>query len=227
MEVCQQVYSYSRDHDFVSKSLDIIEECLDQVKSNMNRICLGFNGGKDCTVLLVLVRAVLQNRNLCQSLKSINVSNARDSFTEMEDFVDQCTRDFHLQMIRLPGGIKDALFDLKQKDEEIEAIFMGTRATDVPKDKEVAYFQKTDEGWPEFLRVCPILDWTYHEVWQFLRDLKIPYCSLYDMGYTSIGSVSDTHRNPRLMTPSSSYLPAWQLQDSDDERQGRIQSQSC
>jgi len=59
---------------------------------------------------------------------------------------------------------------------------MGTRRTD-PYSSHLSSFAPTDEGWPQFVRVLPILDWDYPDVWSFLLDLNITYCPLYDKGY--------------------------------------------
>ena len=37
--------------------------------------------------------------------------------------------------------------------------------------------------------INPIIDWTYLDIWQFIREYKIPYCSLYDEGFKRIGCV--------------------------------------
>lgn len=60
----------------------------------------------------------------------------------------------------------------------------------------------THKGYPEFTRLNPIIDWNYEQVWTFLRDFQVPYCSLYDegklsfsQGYTYLGNKNNTTKN--------------------------------
>lgn len=79
-----------------------------------------------------------------------------------------------------------------------------------------------DKGWPKLMRVNPLLDWSYQDVWTFLRSLAVPYCSLYDEGYTSLGNKTNTDKNPALFDKEmQKYKPAYMLTDGDLERNGR------
>lgn len=49
----------------------------------------------------------------------------------------------------------------------------------------------------------------------------VPYCILYDQGYTSLGSTFNTFPNPLLQTLEGTFRPAWQLEDGSSERAGR------
>ncbi|KAL3531982.1 hypothetical protein ACH5RR_005503, partial [Cinchona calisaya] len=65
------------------------------------------------------------------------------------------------------------------------------------------------------------------DVWAFLLTCKVRYCSLYDQGYTSIGSIHDTIPNGSLCIRDSSnsegrFRPAYLLADGRMERAGRV-----
>lgn len=99
------------------------------------------------------------------------------------------------------------------------------------------------------MRIHPVLDFSLGMVWSFLRHETIrygttgarpgegggggeensgglgmiTYCEMYDQGYTSLGGVGDTHRNPKLIDHGveGGYKPAWTMTEDEEERAGR------
>ena len=113
------------------------------------------------------------------------------------------------------------------------AFVLGTRKND-PNCGAQEFFSPSSSWMPPFMRVNPILTWSYGQVWRFLRHFDLNYCSLYDQGYTSLGKQTDTFPNPSLRESSSaadgssaSYLPAYMLTDWTLERAGRVSKGSA
>ena len=114
------------------------------------------------------------------------------------------------------------------ESEGIKAIVMGNRRSD-PWSRDLEPICKSSPGWPQFMRVFPILDWNYHDIWNFLRNFELPYCSLYDEGYTSLGEINNSIKNPHLKVLQNNkegefyemYLPAYMLSDESFERESR------
>ena len=73
------------------------------------------------------------------------------------------------------------------------------------------------------MRINPLLEWSYEDVWGCVLALQIPYCSLYDKGYTSLGLTTNTRPNPALLLTNGTggYAPAHTLRDGVRERHGR------
>jgi len=207
-------------------SFDVLEQCL--TRYTPNQIAVAFNGGKDCTVVLHQYSLVLNEKyshlNKKPSLRALFIRN-KPQFDIVLQFVDECVKYYDIDLIQIDGRIKDALFQLKISHPEIQCVIMGSRLTD-PYSSSLKDFSPTDPTWPEYMRCNPILNYSYKDVWTFLRDFKVPYCQMYDQGFTSLGDKEKTIRNPKLQyqnddTGLIEYKPAYLLDDETSERDGR------
>ena len=204
----------------VKSAWAIILGALDQYE--LNQICIAFNGGKDCTVLLDLWMAALKVRfNQLEERPMALYIKKGTTFKEAEDFIDNVKKKHNLNLITIKGDMKTALQSLKTLCPSIKACLLGTRRHD-PHSATLRAYTPTDSNWPQMMRINPILDWSYQEVWGYLRTLKVPYCQMYDMGYTSLGCQEDTIPNPALKSEDGTYLPAHMLRDETMERAGRL-----
>lgn len=86
----------------------------------------------------------------------------------------------------------------------------------------------TDANWPPLMRINPIVDWNCRQIWEYIYLYNVPYCTLYQKGYTSIGNKKNTKPNPYLRLIDCrtgsvvDYRPGHELLDNDElERAGR------
>jgi FAD synthetase len=195
-------------------------------------------------------------------------------FPQVYDFVRNTVQNYDLDMIAFEQDIsfvqglgilverntKTISNDNNDNDNEnnnVEshkipmAFVLGTRSTD-PNAGNQGLFAPSSTWMPPFMRVNPILNWTYGHTWHFLRLFQIPYCTLYDEGYTSLGNIDNTLPCPALLkvkvasdsangnsigdntgsesddvddNDSCTHWPAYMLKDWDQERAGRIKKE--
>ena len=212
--------------DRVRHSFDTLDQCLS--KYAPNQIAVAFNGGKDCTVILhqysVALRKHFSALETKPVLRALFIHN-KPQFDSVTHFIDACVQQYDLDLIRIDDRIKEALFQLKQSHPDIQCIIMGTRLTD-PYSSDLKDFSPTDPTWPEYMRCNPILNYSYKNVWAYLKQYHVPYCPIYDEGFTSLGDKDRTVKNVNLQyqnnqTGLMEYKPAYLLDDEVSERHGR------
>uniref|UniRef100_A0A131XLF0 FAD synthase n=1 Tax=Hyalomma excavatum TaxID=257692 RepID=A0A131XLF0_9ACAR len=209
----------------VAAALQIIEEAV--AKYTLEGICVGFSGGKDCTVILHMLYALLQKQLKPGETALPKVQclfmRSEHMWPDTISFIQNSAKLYNCELTTITeGSYKVALQHYLASKPNVKAFLLGNRSTDPGGDK-LKPFTPTDEGWPQVMRVFPVLDWSYKDVWDFIRDLSIPYCSLYDQGYSSIGENEEP--NEVLMYFDSRgakrFKPAYMLEDVKLERCGR------
>ena len=213
-------------------------------------IC-SFNGGKDAVVILHLVRAIhAKHFNSTGDTpirpRSVYFNNDNE-FSEVTSFLEDSVDEYDLDMVAFEHGVGFAAgLDILVKNNYMQvggetalpmAFVLGTRESD-PNAKGQDSFCPSSHWMPPFMRVNPVLDWNYGLVWHFLRLFELPYCSLYDQGYTSLGTTKDTYPCPALAVNRGDesavgtinnnvpkFWPAYMLVDWDQERAGRVKKE--
>jgi FAD synthetase len=208
-------------HEPAKKALQLIKSSISHY--SYANCALSFNGGKDCTVLLHLIRAALSSLGL--SFHNLHVIYFREEheFDEIKAFMAETATGFHLKLLEISGSFIEGLNKLLQRNN-ISAIFMGQRDGD-PNCSKMDLISHSDVhlGWPAFDRINPLLHWDYSEIWSFLTQFQLNYCNLYDCGYTSLGNKLNSIPNPTLFDEETKkYKPAHQLSDASKERLSRI-----
>eukprot|EP00345_Euplotes_harpa_P007171 CAMPEP_0168317912 /NCGR_PEP_ID=MMETSP0213-20121227/165_1 /TAXON_ID=151035 /ORGANISM="Euplotes harpa, Strain FSP1.4" /LENGTH=179 /DNA_ID=CAMNT_0008318877 /DNA_START=217 /DNA_END=755 /DNA_ORIENTATION=+ len=166
-----------------------------------------------------------------QTSKLTNDVTAYFEYTPGEDFpevIDYCKSietEYGIVIEKYENKIISDL-EVLVNEQNVSTVLLGNRRTD-PYSEHLLPIQRSSKGWPDFLRVHPLIDWEYGEVWRFISHFKLRVCCLYELGYTSLGTISKTRKNPHLLVPSSGegpaeYYPAWLLKDGSKERESRV-----
>jgi 3'-phosphoadenosine 5'-phosphosulfate sulfotransferase (PAPS reductase)/FAD synthetase len=136
-----------------------------------DQLAISYNGGKDCLVMLIIFLAEI-HKNLERDpdfLRGIEKIPAvwvhpEDPFKEIDDFVVESSGTYSLDLSKRPYPLKSAFESYLHDKPDTKAVLVGIRRAD-PYGDTLSYIQRTDHGWPDFVRVHPVLEWHYVNIW--------------------------------------------------------------
>lgn len=182
--------------DKVKKSQAVLKEALERFPG---KIALAWTGGKDSTTTLHLLK------ELCGGEVPIPVLNIDTSvkFKEIYDFRDRVAAEWGLNLLIERND--EALQEIKIAEDKTEcclrlkaeviarsivkygweALIVGMRWDEHPDRAQDEYFVWYET--PPHYRVQPILHFGELDIWSYIRSRDLPFCTLYQRGYRSLG----------------------------------------
>lgn len=211
----------------MEEAVQLIRDVVDKY----NTVGISFNGGKDACVVLYLIVLALGEEYVSKNIYLIYFEADSDLvFPEMKEFVHDILCTYYKSSNKVliykedrldkQGSFKSGMQHAVDT-YHIQAIFMGVRSSDPSCiQQNLGIVSPTNNGYPKFDRIHPILYWTYQDIWTFLKPKK--YCILYDQGYTSLDNTINSVKNPLLKQTDGQYQPAYTLSSNEHERCGRL-----
>lgn len=189
-----------------------LEEKIEQTRNYLHqaismaesaRIAVAWTGGKDSTVALALWREVLgaQNEN-SHPVRALNLDTGL-KFPEIIEFRDRIAKIWGVALSIVRPGVQledypvaedpvQCCRDLKIlplhksiADMDIELLITGLRADEHPDRLSRSW--KEQRSNPDYTMINPLIHWTEMDIWVFTLQSGLPYCSLYEHGYRSLG----------------------------------------
>ncbi|MGH7826589.1 MAG: phosphoadenylyl-sulfate reductase [Candidatus Binatia bacterium] len=90
-----------------------------------------------------------------------------------------------IELRKLCCGIRK-VEPLNRALSEVNAWMTGLRREQAVTRSEVRKIE-LDKDHGNILKINPLVDWRYEQVWNYIRDHNVPYNRLHDQGYPSIG----------------------------------------
>lgn len=148
-------------HSTLQVALNVVTNALRLY--DVNSLGLSFNGGKDATITLHLLRYALSKRGLLSALGTnlkILYFSDKKCFEELKVFMNETKIAFHLNYTVYECNYKDGMAEAVNGG--LKAIVMGVRKGD-PYTDDAEHFTPSSLHWPAFMRIYPILHFNFHD----------------------------------------------------------------
>lgn len=182
---------------------------------------LAFSGGKDSVTIYRLAEmagvafdahyrvTTVDPPELVKFIKAKYPTVARDR-PEMTMFQLMCLPHHFMPPMRQARWCCEAL---KERGGEGRIVVTGIRWEESPRRKKRRMIEQCYADTSKTY-LSPIIDWTEHEVWSFIHQEKLDYCSLYDEGFKRIGCIlcpyeGNPHRIKKQMARWPQFVKAY------------------
>ncbi|WP_028574521.1 phosphoadenosine phosphosulfate reductase family protein [Desulfonatronovibrio hydrogenovorans] len=178
--------------------------------SDPENIYVAWTGGKDSTVVLSLWTHFLEENGVDDKPKAINLDTGL-KFPEIIRFRDEIALRWDIELnIVVPDleiseypvakdkinccrdlkvtPLKQAITELK-----VDTLLSGIRSDEHPSRSTRDQIEQKQS--PDYVQINPILHWTEMDIWSFIVQKNLPYCTLYNHGYSSLGCMPCTCRS--------------------------------
>lgn len=189
-EYIGEVLSNSSDalHSVLTKAIDVIESSLRLYRDE--EIAVSFNGGKDATITLHLLRYVLYKHDklhLLGTVIKIIYFEEENSFPEMDTFVNDTKTLYNLVYTTYDVPFKQGMIDAVAhgcrsilmgmeivQNRAIVNQVSGMRVGD-PYTEQAEHFSPSTANFPAFMRVYPIFLWSFEHGKYMMSLAKLCY----------------------------------------------------
>ena len=195
LEANQKIY-----YDFrVNQAMEIIKMANKIFQGNL---AVAFSGGKDSLVALHITLNVNPETPVIFNNTTVNFPETIKYVKDLQKewgfnlYVTRHKTSF-LKEVKTKGWathenrwcckpFKDQPAFNFLEENAIDAEITGTTRTESIYRRSLTPFRLPKKGL-KIIRINPIYDWNYWEVWKYIKENKLPYNPLYDKGYRRIG----------------------------------------
>jgi phosphoadenosine phosphosulfate reductase len=173
---------------------------------------VAFSGGKDSVVVLDLVKKSGVKFDAHYYLTSVDPPELVKFVKTFADVTIEKPKMTMWKLIpqkRMPPTRKVAYCCefLKEHNGADRIVLTGIRWEESKRRSKRSYVEPCLKGHKHYLH--PIIDWLSTDIWSYIKDNKLAYCSLYNEGYKRIGCVGCPKAGSRQMLKEFSRWPTY------------------